>query len=328
MKMKKHFQAILFTASAGAALIGLASCMVGAGLPGTFDRSYKVDGPVRLELANSSGASVVSAGTAGEVRVHADFQVHSWSDGSAERQKAVLLANPPISQQGNVITVGGLGSPSGRMIVNYTITVPASTQIHAIAGSGSVSVTGIEGPANLLAGSGKIVASDIAQDVQAIAGSGEIELSNIKGLVQATAGSGKVELTDVHGESRVQAGSGGLSITHPSDAVTASSGSGGIQITGAKADLRVHTGSGKVDVDGNPDSSAFWEFRSSSGSVTLRVPPTASFRLYARSNSGDIDAGIPITMEGTTGKHSLRARIGDGKARVEIETSSGNIALR
>jgi hypothetical protein len=33
-------------------------------------------------------------------------------------------------------------------------------------------------------------------------------------------------------------------------------------------------------------------------------------------------------MEGTAGKHELRARIGDGKARVEVETSSGNIAIR
>jgi DUF4097 and DUF4098 domain-containing protein YvlB len=62
--------------------------------------------------------------------------------------------------------------------------------------------------------------------------------------------------------------------------------------------------------------------------VTLKVPPAASFRLYARSSSGEIDAAIPIVMEGTAGKHELRARIGDGKARVEIETSSGNIALR
>jgi DUF4097 and DUF4098 domain-containing protein YvlB len=326
MKMRTHTKTL--AATAALALVGLGSCMVGAGVPGTFDRSYSVNGPVRLELTNGSGSSVVSAGTANEVHVHAEFRVHRWSDGSAERRKNELISNPPISQQGNVITVGGFGSSSSNWTVNYTITVPANTQIHSMSGSGSLSVTGIEGPANLMTGSGSIIASNIAGDVQALAGSGKIELSNIKGLVQATAGSGKIELTDIHGESRVQAGSGRLAIARPSDTVTASSGSGGIQITGAKADLRVRTGSGSVEVDGNPDASTFWEFRSSSGSVTLRVPQTASFRLYARSNSGDIDAAIPITMEGTAGKHSLRARIGDGKARVEIETSSGNIALR
>lgn len=326
--MKRKISTILLAATLGVALVALGSCMVGAGVPGTFDRSYNVNGPVRLELTNGSGLSVVSAGAAGEVHVHAEFRVHSWTDGSAERRKNELISNPPISQQGNVISVGGFGPSSSNWSVNYTIAVPASTQIHAMTGSGNLSVTGIEGPANLMAGSGSIVGSDIAEDVQAIAGSGKIELSRIKGQVQATAGSGKIVLTDVSGESRVQAGSGSLTIVHPSDAVTASSGSGGIQISGAKADLRVRTGSGKLEVEGDPQATSFWEFRSSSGSVTLRVAPTASFRLYARSNSGDIDAGIPITMEGTAGKHSLRARIGDGKARVEIETSSGNIALR
>jgi DUF4097 and DUF4098 domain-containing protein YvlB len=59
----------------------------------------------------------------------------------------------------------------------------------------------------------------------------------------------------------------------------------------------------------------------------LHVPSNASFRLHARSKSGDIDAAIPIMMEGTAAKHELRARIGDGKASVEIQTSSGDISL-
>jgi hypothetical protein len=33
-------------------------------------------------------------------------------------------------------------------------------------------------------------------------------------------------------------------------------------------------------------------------------------------------------MEGTNDKHELRAKLGDGKARVEVETSSGSITLK
>jgi putative adhesin len=326
--MTTKIQISALVAAAALALIVLGSCMVGAGVPGTFDRSFSVSGPVRLELTNGGGSSVVNAGAAGEVRVHADFRVHSWSDGSAERRKNEMTTNPPVSQEGNVIRVGGFGPSTSNLTVNYAITVPASTQIQAITGSGSVGVSGIEGPANLMAGSGSIEASEIAGDVKAIAGSGKMRLSKIKGLVQATAGSGNIELTEVLGESRVQAGSGRVTIVRPRDAVSAGTESGGVQITGATADLRVRTASGSLEVDGNPEATTYWDFRTSSGSVTLRVPPTANLRLYARSNSGDIDAAIPITMEGTAGKHSLRARIGAGKARVEIETSSGNIALR
>jgi DUF4097 and DUF4098 domain-containing protein YvlB len=90
----------------------------------------------------------------------------------------------------------------------------------------------------------------------------------------------------------------------------------------------VRTGSGGVQIDGNPAESSYWDLHASSGDVTLHVPGSASFRLYARTGSGDIDAQIPIELEGTAAKHELRARIGDGKGRVEVETSSGKITLQ
>jgi len=33
-------------------------------------------------------------------------------------------------------------------------------------------------------------------------------------------------------------------------------------------------------------------------------------------------------MEGTSGKHEFQARVGDGKARVEVTSSSGDISLK
>jgi DUF4097 and DUF4098 domain-containing protein YvlB len=108
----------------------------------------------------------------------------------------------------------------------------------------------------------------------------------------------------------------------------ANTGSGDISIRGASDDLRIRTSSGNVTVDGNPGASTYWDFRTSSGDVVLQVPTDASFRLFARSSSGDIEATIPVVMEGTSGKHEFRARIGDGKARVEVNSSSGNISLK
>ena len=107
----------------------------------------------------------------------------------------------------------------------------------------------------------------------------------------------------------------------------AEAGSGSIELRGATADVRLHTGSGEINVDGNPAPSSFWDIRASSGDVELHVPSSASFRFYARSSSGDINVTAPSVTEGTPGKHDFQARIGDGKARVEIETSSGNISL-
>jgi DUF4097 and DUF4098 domain-containing protein YvlB len=294
----------------------------------TADRKFTVNGPVRIDLSNSSGTSRVAVGPAGEVEVHAEFRAKSRLFRDRHGRLADLIANPPISQEGNFIRIGGSGDHLSGVTVNYTISVPADTQIHGMTGSGNIDVSGIKGPATFVAGSGEITAANISDDVQATAGSGNVALSHIKGQVQATAGSGNVALSDVIGEIRAQAGSGDIQIVQPGQSVEASSGSGGITVSRISADLRVHTSSGDVKVDGNPSTSAYWEVRTSSGTVLLHVPGTANFRFYARTSSGDIDTQIPIVMEGTTGKHELRARIGDGKARVEIETSSGKISLR
>jgi DUF4097 and DUF4098 domain-containing protein YvlB len=315
--------------------IALAGCSIernsdggGAGPAVTADRKFSVSGPVRIDLTNGAGTAQVSAGPDGEVQIHAEFRAKSKVFQSGKNQLNEMSENPPITQDGNFIRIGGSSDHAGGMIANYTITVPADSQIRAIASSGTIQVRGIKGPATLIAGSGTITAENIAEDVQATVGSGTLRLSQIQGQVQATSGSGSIQLSETHGDVRAQTGSGNIQITKAGDTVEASSGSGNISVGQVTADVRAHSSSGDVTVEGNPQSDTYWDIRTSSGAVSLHVPPTASFRLYAHSRSGDIDTQIPIMMEGTTGKHELRARIGDGKARVEVETGSGKILLR
>jgi len=315
---------------------GLAGCIVdrtrgrdagGSGPSVVADRKFVVTGPTRIELANSSGESRVTAGPPGEVQIHAEFRAKSRLFHDGERRLNEMAANPPILQESNFIRIGGTSEHSGGVTASYTISVPPDTEIHAMSGSGDMQVRGIKGPANFIGGSGSIAASNIAGDVHVTAGSGNVQLSEIQGQVEITAGSGDIKLTEIHGDIRAQTGSGEIKIIKPADSVEVNAGSGSVSLSGITADLRVHTSSGEVTVEGNPQANTYWEIHTSSGTVTLRVPPNANLRLYARTSSGDIDTQIPITMEGTTGKHELRARIGDGKARVEIETSSGKILL-
>src|SRR5580658_10559437 len=313
---------------AACAAFVLAGCRPQSSAAGTFDKTFTVNGPVRIELTNGSGDAHISAGGPGEVRVHGDIEARSWSEKDSQERVQQLAANPPLSQEGNLIRIGGSGTHSGNASVDYTIVVPADTEIHAATGSGDVEVDGIKGPANFVSGSGGITASNISGDVQAMTGSGEIKFSQVRGQVQATTGSGDITLDDVHNQVRLHSGSGDIEITNPADAVEASTGSGDISIKGASADVRLRTSSGDVVIEGNPAGSNYWDIRTSSGDVVLQVSPSASFRLMARSNSGDIDAAIPITMEGTSEKHELRARLGDGKARVEVQTSSGSVSLK
>lgn len=309
------------------AAMWLPGCGTQLSATGTFDRTFSVNGPVRLELTTGSGDAHVTTGPAGEVRIHGVIHARSWSMESAEKRTSEIAANPPVTQDGNLIHAGDVGLHLSDVSVDYTIVVPIDTEIKGKTGSGDFTVNDTHGPASFLSGSGDISVSNIVGDVTATAGSGDVKAENIQGQVHVLTGSGDIVITNPKGQTRVNAGSGDIQITRPGDAVEAGTGSGDIQVSGATADLRLRSGSGTVTVDGNPGSTNYWDFHTSSGDVTLHVSSQASFRLYAKSSSGDIDAAIPVVMEGTAGKHELRARIGDGKARVEIETSSGGISL-
>jgi DUF4097 and DUF4098 domain-containing protein YvlB len=315
----------LMTAILAAAMA--AGCMGEMGADGAFDRSFKVDGPVQLEVATGSGDVRITPGPGGEVRIHGDIRARGWSPENAKQKLIEIETHPPVSQENNLIRVGGVGHRPNNLSIDYTIVVPANTQLHSVSGSGDVDVRGIQGPASFTSGSGNVNATAIGNDVQALAGSGDIKLSDVQGQVQITTGSGDMAVRGAKGAVRLHAGSGKVTVEQPNDAVVAETGSGDVSVDGAHADLRVHTGSGNVEIDGNPGASIYWDLHASSGDVSLHVPSDASFRLYAHTSSGDIDAGIPIVLEGTAAKHEIRARIGDGKGRVEIETSSGKITL-
>jgi hypothetical protein len=308
------------------AAIATAGCIAETGAEGSFDRTFTIQGPVQLEVSTGSGSVRIIATTGDDVRIHGDIRAHGWSSEDAHAKMRDIAAHPPVSQENNLIRIGG-NQRLRNFSIDYRIEVPAATELHCGTGSGDVEVQGIQGPATFTSGSGSIHASDIGNDVQATTGSGGIRLSDIQGQVQAGAGSGDVSVDGAKGAVRLRSGSGKLEIGSPNDAVVAETGSGDVVVNGAHADLRVRTGSGAVQIDGNPAESSYWDLHASSGDVTLHVPGDASFRLYAHTGSGDIDAGIPIVLEGTTGKHELRARIGDGKGRVEVETSSGKITL-
>ncbi|MGH9714331.1 MAG: DUF4097 family beta strand repeat-containing protein [Candidatus Acidiferrales bacterium] len=307
--------------------VALSGCMAPRGEPGSLSRTFTVNGPVRLELTNSNGDSKVSVGAPGEVRIHADFQVKSWSERSAHQRMAEMTTNPPLSQEGNLIRVGGLGLRTSGVTIDYSIIVPPETEIHATTASGDVAVVGVRGPVFATSGSGNLSVAGVAGDVQARSGSGTIQLAAVQGQVQASTGSGDIDLAGVHGDTRLQTSSGAIQLSAPAGAVVATSGSGSISMSAPMDDVRVRTGSGNIAVSGDPPAGKYWDFHASSGNVAFQVSPNASFRFYARTRSGDIDAAIPVVMEGTAEKHALRARLGDGKGRVEVETSSGNVAL-
>jgi DUF4097 and DUF4098 domain-containing protein YvlB len=292
----------------------------------TFDRTYNVTGHVRLELNNGSG-NVDIRGSA-DNKVHVSGKVTAgWSVfGSSEKGIQDAVANPPIDQHDNVIHIGHNNFSPKNVSIEYRIEVPRDTEIDASVASGGITIDNVRGPVKASSASGYVHVYRVESDTQLNAASGAIEATGIGGILRVSSASGDIVLSDVKGDITVNAASGSIRVTNPGDRVDASSASGSIEVTGVKNDLKIHAISGSVHVDGDP-ANRFWELKSVSGSVDIRVPSNASFLLSAESMSGGIRTNIPVILE-EQGKHSLRAHIGSSSGRIEVHTVSGGVDVQ
>jgi DUF4097 and DUF4098 domain-containing protein YvlB len=104
--------------------------------------------------------------------------------------------NPPISQSGNTIRISVPRDEWQRrhLSISYELVVPPQTRLRAHPGSGSESVEGIHGPAELETGSGSVTVARVDDEVRIQTGSGRIQLDSLKSKVDAHTGSGSVRL--------------------------------------------------------------------------------------------------------------------------------------
>lgn len=314
-----------------AALILAAALSGCADLPsskGSFDKTLTVTGPARLELTLGSAGAKVEAGEKSEVRIHAEITVRGFSERGAQERLNQITQHPPIEESGNLIRIHPNGTDYNNAEMKLTILVPPQTEVHGTTGSGDIEISSIQGPIGLTSGSGDIIARQVAGEVRLNGGSSDVTLEDVGGDVQITTGSGDLTLKNIRGNVRAQTASGDVKLSAPGDGLTANTASGDVTVNGISSDARVRTASGDIRISGNPRAQSFWDLSTSSGGVQLQVPADASFRLYAHSSSGSVNTSIPVVVDSGTSSKVLRARVGDGKARVEVQTSSGDIAVQ
>jgi DUF4097 and DUF4098 domain-containing protein YvlB len=309
-----------------AAAIG-AGCAVGPSVHGSFDRSFSVTAPIRLELVNAAGDVTITGSADGKVHVHAEVRSYGMGFGSPQQRLDEIVSNPPVEQKGDTIRIGKDLSRIRNISITYVIEVPHDTEIDTTVASGSQTIRGVRGPVKAEAASGSIRADHIERQTQLTAISGSIDATDIGDDIRATSASGSVVVSNIKGDVRISALSGSTQITKPGGRVDADTASGSVEVQGATRDVKAHSASGSVEVQGNPGANSYWDLKTVSGVVQLGVPTSANFHLSAEAVSGDIKADVPIVIE-EQDKHSLRARVGNGGGRVEVHTISGEIRVR
>lgn len=308
-------------------VVALAGCAIGPAATGNFDRTLTVSGPIRLVIQNTSGDVSITGGGDKKVHVHAEVHASGWGFDSPEKRVDEIVKNPPMDQHGDTIRIGEEWRHVRNVRISYTIEVPRETEVDSTLVSGEQIIQNLRGPVKAQDVSGSIRAEHIDKQVQLSTISGSVYADKIGDDLRASSTSGTVTVSNIKGDVRISAVSGTTQIVKPGGRVEASTTSGAVEVQGATSDVKAHAVSGRVSVEGNPGASSYWDLNTVSGTVQLGVPTNASFHLSAEASSGEIKTDIPIVVE-EKGKHSLRARVGNGGGRVEVHTASGQIRVR
>lgn len=123
---------------------------------------------------------------------------------------------------------------------------------------------------------------------------------------------------------------GDIRITDFTKQVRATTNVGTIRCTGLRDTVDLHTNVGDIQATHAPDAPAALNATMATdvGSIEFTGPQEISADLTAKANVGEINTNRPITVRGSLNKHSVRASLGQGEGRVNLNSNVGSIRIR
>lgn len=177
-----------------------------------------------------------------------------------------------------------------------------------------------------------IVSLPASADVHARSGDGSVDIEGISGRLEVRTGDGGIRGRRVSGELSVHTGDGSIRLNEVDGRLDAMSGDGSITVDGRFTGVHMRTGDGSVSVSASEGSAASdeWNIVTGDGSVTMELPDGFSGELDAHTGDGSI-VMRDITLSnvsGRFGRSTVRGRLGSGGAPILIRTGDGSITLR
>jgi len=166
-------------------------------------------------------------------------------------------------------------------------------------------------------------------DLDLHTGDGHINARDITGNLRLDTGDGNMRTDNLHGTLRLHTGDGNIEGSMLEGALTADTGDGHVDVRGKFDHLEVHSGDGHIQVAAESGSrmAAPWSIRTGDGRVTLAVPNDFGAELDAHTGDGRISVDMPVTMNGTWGRNSVRGKLNNGGESLTIRSGDGSISV-
>jgi DUF4097 and DUF4098 domain-containing protein YvlB len=189
---------------------------------------------------------------------------------------------------------------------------------------------------------GDIEISNVAE-VRADAPTGSISLQRIAKAVEATTVSGDILLEESNGRIRLRSISGSIEaikarVVEENDFLFANSISGDVRLEQiAQPRVEASTITGEISLSGPLAQGGYYDFKTTTGDITLAMPETVTFEVTARvSQSGEVitdfplkyATGISTTDVMSSGKLAGSYGTGASPAKLNLVSFSGTLHLR
>jgi DUF4097 and DUF4098 domain-containing protein YvlB len=171
---------------------------------------------------------------------------------------------------------------------------------------GSVVFEHVRGGIDVLTNSATVSAREIEGEVQAVSQSGNLEFETIKGPIVARSTTGSIEATDLTGMARL------------------STRTGAVNVSSAYRQLTIRTQTGDVSLNGSiVDHTTVETVR---GRVEVRLGPATDARIEAAARQGVVRSER-IALAPGSGRRRVRSLVGNGRARLKLETGMGVVEI-
>ena len=267
-----------------------------------MQKSFEVNGPVRLDVHLSSGLIEVEPTLDGRVEVELtahDSESQELVDaarvelrGNGDRQEVIVdVPSRPRSWS--------LSNLLSRQTISCRVQCPAGSDLKARSKSADIRARGTLGEVDVATASGDILVADIRGDLSSKSASGDLSAGSVGGRATANTASGDVRIESVAGP------------------VVANTASGDIEVQSAASDVKANSASGDTNIGAVVRGSV--SVNAASGDVRIGVRRGSRVHLDCSTVSGDARSELELGAEEPDG---------DGPfVEVKARTASGDITI-
>jgi hypothetical protein len=230
------------------------------------------------------------------VRIEADHSDRQTVDIRAGEQSLVVRGQSRIGPMSSI---------------DYTITVPTWMAVNVDGMGTDVTLDGVGADVSVETTRG---------DVHVRGGSGFISVKSVQGSITIERAKGRIEAQTVNDSVHVSDTSGDLTVGTTNGSIVLER----IDTT----NLDASTVNGMIAFDGLIHDKGSYRLTTHNGAVSMAMPDKVNATLRVRTYGGSFRSTFPLKLDNQERQNRFTLTLGDGSARIELESFNGSIALR